>query len=206
MLDFGCGRGAYGDDPIAIRRELRILRGKAARVIGLDVDTAGRQNPFIDEFHLLEANSWPLPADSVDLCICDHVLEHLEEPETFFSEARRAIKKSGYLCIRTSNAWGYPALASRLIPKVLHMNVLAKAKGSLKAQDVFPAVYGCNTIPKIRAALGRCGFESVVYGFRSEPSYLAFSSLAYALGVFYQRLAPGFLSPVLFAFARLPES
>ncbi len=204
VLDFGCGRGAYGEDPIPIRRNLRILRGKAARLIGLDVDPAARVNPFVDEFHLLEGKSWPLPGSSVDICLCDHVLEHLEEPEAFFSETRRVLKGNGFLCMRASNAWGYPALTSRLIPARLHLSVLAKAKDNLKAQDVFPAVYRCNTIPKVRAALDRCGFEHVVYGFRAEPSYLAFSRLVYALGVFYQRFAPGFLSPVLFAFAHLP--
>lgn len=204
VLDFGCGRGAYGEDPISIRRDLRILQGKAARVIGLDADMEAQMNPFVDEFHRLEGRSWPLPASSIDLCVCDHVLEHLEEPEAFFSETRRVLKRNGALCIRTSNAWGYPALAARLIPERLHLSVLAKAKDNLKVRDVFPVVYRCNTIPKIRAALDHCGFEHAVYGFQAEPSYLAFSRLAYALGVLFQRFAPRFLSPVIFAFARLP--
>jgi SAM-dependent methyltransferase len=204
VLDFGCGRGAYGEDSIPIRRGLRILRGKAARVIGLDIDPAAQENPFVDEFHLLVNQSWPLPGSSVDMCLCDHVLEHLEEPEAFFSETRRVLKGNGFLCMRASNAWGYPALVSRLIPERFHLGVLAKAKDHLKPQDVFPAVYRCNTIPKVRSALSRFGFEGVVYGFRADPSYLAFSQLAYALGILYQRFAPGFLSPVLFVFAHLP--
>ena len=38
ILDVGCGRGAYADDPILLRKNLRILKGKAARIIGIDVD------------------------------------------------------------------------------------------------------------------------------------------------------------------------
>jgi hypothetical protein len=54
VVDFGCGRGAYRDDPVPFRRNLRILKGKAASVIGLDVDPAGRDNPFLDRSHLLD--------------------------------------------------------------------------------------------------------------------------------------------------------
>jgi len=44
-----------------------------------------------------------------------------------------------------------------------------------------------------------------VYGYEAEPSYLNFSKLVYAFGVLHQRLAPGFIRPALFAFARLKE-
>ena len=44
VLDVGCGRGEYVDDPVAIRKGLRVLRGKVAKVIGLDVDPAAQTN------------------------------------------------------------------------------------------------------------------------------------------------------------------
>ena len=46
----------------------------------------------------------------------------------------------------------------------------------------------------------------MVYGYDAEPSYLAFSRVAYFLGVLWQRLAPGFLRSAIFAFARLGGS
>src|SRR5512133_543516 len=76
VIDFGCGRGAYIDDPIPFRRDLRIFKGKVRRVIGLDASPAGAANPFLDEFHHLEGPRWPLPNESADLLICDNVLEH----------------------------------------------------------------------------------------------------------------------------------
>ncbi|MBE0698497.1 MAG: SAM-dependent methyltransferase, partial [Anaerolineaceae bacterium] len=39
VIDFGCGRGAYADDPVSHRRSLRIFQGKARRVIGLDASS-----------------------------------------------------------------------------------------------------------------------------------------------------------------------
>lgn len=202
VVDYGCGRGAYGEDSVPARRDLRILKGKVERVIGLDVDPIGEQNPYLDEFHLLE-DRWPLPDSSADVCICDHVLEHLEDPGIFFAEACRVLKSGGYLCIRTPNLWNYIALVSRLVPNRSHARVLASVKEKTRAADVFPTHYRCNTLPTIRRYLKLYGFEHAVYGISPEPSYLSFSRAAYRLGVLYHRYAPGFLRPVILAFARL---
>jgi hypothetical protein len=50
VVDFGCGRGEHAEDPIPFRRNLRSLKGKVSRVIGIDVDDAGLLNPTVDEF------------------------------------------------------------------------------------------------------------------------------------------------------------
>lgn len=202
VVDFGCGRGAYVEDPIAFRRDLRIFKGKVKRVIGLDAGPAGEANPFLDAFHCLDGTQWPLAEESADLVICDNVLEHLPEPGAFFAEARRVLRPGGVVCIRTPNQWNYVALLSRLIPNRSHAKVLAKAKPGLAEEDVFPTLYRCNTLAALRRALAQQGFEAVVYGYEAEPSYLSFSKIAYALGVLHQKLAPGFLKPALFAFAR----
>src|SRR5262245_60292686 len=60
VLDVGCGRGEYDEDIVAVRRERRILKGKVQRVIGIDVDPAGQTNPFLDEFHLINGDRWPV--------------------------------------------------------------------------------------------------------------------------------------------------
>jgi SAM-dependent methyltransferase len=202
VIDFGCGRGAYADDPIPLRRDLRIFKGKAARVIGLDVDEAGFSNTHLDDFYLLEGPRWPLPDSSADIIVCDSVVEHLEDPGAFFTEARRTLKEGGCVCIRTPNLWSYVALVSKMVPNRTHTDLLVKVKESTRSQDVFPTLYRCNTIPALRTSLKSCGFEHSVFGYGPEPGYLAFSSFAYWLGRVYQRFAPGFLQPVLFAYGR----
>jgi SAM-dependent methyltransferase len=202
VLDLGCGRGAYANDPLPLRRELRNLKGKVKKVIGLDVDPAAAVNPFIDEFQLLDGPRWPLEDRSLDLLLSDHVLEHLAEPEAFFSEACRLLRPAGYLCLRTTNAWSYVALASRLVPNRMHGQVLDKVKDGQNPADVFPTFYRCNSLPKIRNHLKKYGFDGVAYGFGPEPSYLSFSRLAYWLGIVYGRLAPRLFQPVIFVFAR----
>lgn len=202
VLDVGCGRGAYGEDGNRFSRELRILRGKALRVIGMDPDPAAAANPFLDEFRQLDGERWPLDDASVDLCLADCVLEHVPSPDAFFSEAKRVLKLGGHLCLRTANVWSYVGIASRLVPNRLHARVLSKVQENRKAEDVFPTVYRCNSIRKLRSAFRRHGFDAAVYGYEAEPSYLQFSKLAYAAGVLHQRFAPRSFRPAIFAFGR----
>lgn len=202
VLDVGCGRGAYGEDPIPARRDLRILRGRVARVTGLDVDPQASTNPFIDEFRLLDGDRWPIESESIDLVLSDWTLEHVRDPRAFFSECHRVLVRGGVFCGRTANRWGYVACIASLVPNRHHRYVLTTAQPGRKAADIFPTVYACNTIPKLRRFLGTAGFDHCVYGYEAEPRYLEFSRGAYLLGVLYQRWAPRLLRNALFAFAR----
>lgn len=203
VLDIGCGRGAYGKDQIPVRRNLRILKGKVAKVIGVDIDKDAAINPFIDEFHLIEGDGLPLDVESIDLCICDFVLEHIESPDHFFGQIHRVLKNGGYLCVRTPNLWGYPYIISRLVPDKYHARITEKVQGGgRQAEDVFPTYYRCNSIFKLRNVLDKFCFQHAVYGYEAEPAYLSFSKLSYKAGVWYQRLAPGFLKTTIFAFGK----
>lgn len=206
-LDIGCGRGTQADDPVRVRRDLRILKGHCRRVIGIDVDPAAADNPFVDEYRPIPPGGrWPLDDASVDLAVADFVVEHVEDPDAFFGEAARVIRPGGHLCIRTINKRSYVGLGSRLVPNRLHAAVLGRTHGGRPEEDVFPTVYRANTVPVLRRALEAHGFDAVVYGLESEPSYLSFSTLTYALGLAHRRLAPNRLRVGLFAFAeRRPE-
>lgn len=202
VVDFGCGRGAYASDPVALRREMRVFKGKVRRVIGLDASPAGEDNPFLDEFHMLDGARWPLEDGLANVVICDNVLEHLPDPHAFFSEAHRVLRAGGSLCIRTPNQLNYIALLSRLVPNRSHARVLAHAKPGLANEDIFPTLYRCNTLPAVRRGLAQHGFEGIVFGYEAEPSYLSFSQIAYALGVLHQKMAPGVFRAAIFAFGK----
>ena len=203
VLDVGCGRGEYKSDPLPLRRNLRILKGKVSKVVGLDVDAKARSNPFLDEFQLIRGNSWPIENDSMDLILCDHVLEHLVEIPPFFSEIQRVLKNQGFLCIRTPNRRSYIAQIARLIPNRYHSRFISNIGGKRKQEDVFPVLYRCNTVGKIRSMLKQHNMIGVVYGYNPEPTYVSFSSFAYSLGVFHQKFSPGFLKTTLFAFGQM---
>jgi SAM-dependent methyltransferase len=202
VLDVGCGRGAYADDPVPIRRERRIFKGRCQKVIGLDIDRQAAENPFIDEFRRIEDGRWPVDDDSVDLCIADCVLEHVENPELFFDECRRVVKVGGCLCLRTPNVRSYIGISSRLIPNRYHAAVIGRVQQGRPAEDVFPTFYRCNTRGKLRGMLERYGFDHCVYQYESEPYYLSFSRLSDYLGVLHQRFALSCFKAAIFAFAR----
>jgi SAM-dependent methyltransferase len=202
VLDVGCGRGEYAGDPVEARRRLRVIHGKCERVIGLDRDQAAADNPFLNEFRLIDADRWPVDDESIDLCLADNVVEHLEDPDAFFSECRRVLRPGGLLCLRTPNALGYATAAARLIPSFAHDAVLSRLQPHRSAEDVFPAFYRCNTRRRLRSALTAHGFAACVFGHGSEPSYLEFSRIAYALGSAWASFAPSIAQNTLFAFAR----
>jgi SAM-dependent methyltransferase len=199
ILDFGCGAGEWVEDPVRIRSGFRNLKGKAKRVIGLDADPAASRNPSVDEFRPIgDGSDWPIVTDSIDLLICDNVLEHLANPAWFFSEARRVTRSSGYLCIRTPNKLSYVGLISRIVPNRWHRNLKRLVQSN--STDPFPTFYHCNTVWRLRRLMTRYGFDGIVYGYEPEPGYLSFTKAAYATGVLHQRLAPGFLRCSLLAF------
>lgn len=202
VLDIGCGRGSHANDPVDWRRNTQILRHKVAKVIGLDTDPEAAANPLIDEFVHVQGEPWPLPDASIDLALCDWVIEHLEDPERTFAEASRVLKPGGYFCARTSNRQSYVSLLTRLIPDRFHRQVIARAQPQRRPEDMFRTRFRCNTAGALRRALARHGLEGVVYGYEAEPQYLAFSRFAYRLGVWHQKLAPAMLKPTLFVFCR----
>lgn len=203
VLDIGCGRGRHAEERTA-RSDLKNLKDQCKAVIGIDVNPAAQDNPFVDQFHLIDASSkWPLSDASVDLAVCDCVFEHIENTDLFFSECHRVIRPGGYLCIRTTNALSYFGLAARFIPDRFHSAIIRRAYANpRKEEDVFPVQYRCNTVPAMRRALHRHGFEHCVYGYEQDPAHFAFSRTLYFLGVVYQRFAPRIIGTAIFAFAR----
>ena len=202
VLDFGCGRGCFGDDPEALRRQMRILRGKCAYAAGADIGQDATGNPYLDEVRLFRpGEAVPYEDASFDVLLADCVLEHLPDPGAFFAEARRLLKPGGHLCLRTSNVLSYFGLAALLVPASRRERVLHRARPDRRDEDSFPTLYRCNTVFAIRHAMAEQGFDGVAFGHESEPKYLGFSRIAYGLGVWHQRFAPGFLRPSIFAFA-----
>jgi 2-polyprenyl-3-methyl-5-hydroxy-6-metoxy-1,4-benzoquinol methylase len=204
VVDVGCGRGAFMEDRVTYRRNLRLLKGKCQLVIGLDVDKAGASNPGVDEFRLIDHPTWPVASASVDVCVCDYVLEHVTQPAEFIAECWRLLKPGGFLCIRTSNLLSYFGLLAKLSPARMQSILLRKGKNQMRAQDTFKTFYRANTLFRLRRLLARQGFEGVVFGSEAEPGYLSFSRFFYWLGVLHQRHAPRVFKVGLLAFVQKP--
>jgi SAM-dependent methyltransferase len=203
VLEIGCGRGKHAAERSETRRRLKVLNDACARVIGVDVDPGAAENPFVDEFHLIESGrGWPLPDASIDLAVGDYVLEHVDDPAAFFAECHRVLRPGGYLCLRTTNAASYFGVVARLVPNRLHAPIVQRVYLNPRPErDVFPIRYRCNTVGKVRSMLERQGFDHCVYGYQSDPAHFGFSRVLYALGVLHQRFAPKNIRTAIFVFA-----
>lgn len=207
FLDLGCGRGwyMYSDEASAegIIKQLRNFKGRVKKVIGIDVDKNAATNPALDEFRLLVLGKpWPLEDNSIDICVCDYVVEHITDVTFFFSELTRILKKDGVVCIRTPNKFGYVAVASSLVPNSLHKKLLKKVQPTREEKDVFPVAYECNSKKKFLRLFKEYGFEGYVFYYEAEPNYLKFSYGSFALGYYLHKLLPGNFKNTLFAFGK----
>ncbi len=208
VLDFGCGRGQASADPVPLRRTLTDLRrapdGGERRVVGMDVDSAGESNPRVDEFRLLDpGDAWPAADEEFDGIVSDFVLEHLPDPEHFFAEATRVLRPGGVICLRTTNRFGYPALAAQVIPESLHGRVLRMAQPDRASEDIFPTLYRCNSRRALAGYLRALDPEAYVGGVWAEPSYFGFSRILERLAGVLHRIGPAMLAPTLVGFARV---
>lgn len=143
VADVGCGRGGAvkkldGTDHLD-------FRGTGRRVIGIDLDPAGAENPVIDEFRLIEGERWPLEEGSVDLAVSDWTLEHVDRPEAFVDELTRILRPGGVFIARTVNRNSLTALGARAVPNQHHARVLSKLQPARQERDVFPTAYRMNT-------------------------------------------------------------
>lgn len=124
VLDVGCSGGIVADE----------LRRCGADVVGVDIDVPGITQAaaaFGDRIGLVLADSedLPLASASFDVVVCNHIYEHVVDPDRLFAELRRVIRPSGALYLGLANrywvmephyrlpflSWLPPALADRYI-------------------------------------------------------------------------------------------
>lgn len=151
VAEVGCGRGAL-TDPVRPGGCWQDLRGPDRRVVGIDLEPVGADNPVIDEFRLIgEDGRWPFDDASVDLAVSDFVLEHVVDPEAFVAELARVLRPGGVFLARTISRTSPLSVAARLVPNRTHPAVLRLLQPGREARDVFPTAYRMNT----RRDLGR---------------------------------------------------
>lgn len=85
MLDLGCGPRPY----------FSIYQSYFTKTIGADLADSPFPKKEIDIY--CSATEVPLPDASVDVILCTEVLHDLPEPDLFFAEVKRLLKKEGIL-------------------------------------------------------------------------------------------------------------
>ena len=202
VLDLGAGRGAgLRDDLVPYRRQLRTIRGKCTRVIGVDVDSAVLENPGLDEAHVIDPGGrFPIADTSVDLIISDATFEHVLDPKKFAAEIDRVLRPGGWVCARTPNRWGYIAIAAQLVPNHLHSAVLRLAQPHRKSEDIFPTAYRLNTNRALRKHFPSGRYNDFSYGSFAEPAYFGSSKVLWFFALLGFWLTPRCLAPTRMIF------
>jgi SAM-dependent methyltransferase len=101
VVDVGCSGGIIASE----------LHSRGARVVGIDIDVPGlakAQAEYGGKVGFLCGDSERMPfADgSVDVLVCNHVYEHVVDPERLFAELRRVVRPSGVIYLGLGNRLG----------------------------------------------------------------------------------------------------
>jgi SAM-dependent methyltransferase len=177
VLDAGCGSG---------RVFAHRLAGRVRHAVGVDVTDELRCNTNIDSAANADLRSLPFRDGTFDLIVMSTVAEHLTEPEPVFRELARVLRPGGRLLVLTPNRWHYVTMAARALPHRFHL-AFNRSRG-VAEHDVFRTAYRANTAGRLRGLAESSGLTvERLRQFETEPEYLAFHFVPYALGVFYER-------------------
>lgn len=163
---------------------------QVARLDGLDIDERARTNPALNNIIIYDGSIFPIEDESYDLVVADYVMEHVEHPELMISEIHRILHKGGHFIFRTPNIFHYVSIISRFTPHWFHLLVANKArKNSESAVDPYPTFYRFNSRRAVRAIISKVPMREVQLRMvEKQPSYMMFNTVAYRLGVLYERV------------------
>ncbi len=178
LLDIGAGRGALPE---------MNFKEQATYCVGVDPDEVVKTNPYLHETHVGFGHEMPfLTNDRFDVVVSNNVLEHLEDPDNFFKEVARVLKKGGILITKTPNLYHYMPTISRITPFAFH-DFYGRLIGR-PSHDTFPTFYRVNTKKKQRYYAAKAGFQiEFMQMVEGRPTYLRFNALTYVVGVLYER-------------------
>lgn len=204
ILDLGAGRGLqFEANGGAWKHWLVRLGKKYSRRIGVDVDTAVKANPELDQAEIIEQGEpLPFPNQTFDLILCDWVVEHIADPESFVAEVQRVLKIDGWFCARTPNRWSYFAVGARILSARMEARILRVLAPRRHAEDVFPKFYRLNTLSDIAKQFKPGHWINASYTHNIIPGYHANMRWLSHLISFYQWLTPRSLGTIILIFAR----
>jgi ubiquinone/menaquinone biosynthesis C-methylase UbiE len=178
VLDAGCGSSM----PF-----LREIKPHVRYAVGVDLERL-RKDPAGPDGCRADVGHLPFRDQSFDLVISMSVIEHLEDPSRVFREFHRVLKPGGAVIVQTPNRYDYVSLIAHFTPFSFHRWIVPRVQNRA-AEDVFPTRYRANTRRSLAGAMARGGLRpGNIVLFNQYPAYLMFSTLAFRIGMAYERL------------------
>jgi SAM-dependent methyltransferase len=157
-LDLGCGHEFL---PPWMPDDERSLDLGRCRAVGIDADgDALLRHKGLDDRLRGNIESLPFRDRSFNLVTANMVLEHVQDPQTLFSEVGRVLAPGGRLLVHTPNERGYTTALTRLIPEQRRA-AMATLLLAREGCDVYPTYYRANTSPILRALAEHAGLTVV---------------------------------------------
>jgi SAM-dependent methyltransferase len=180
ILEIGAGPGNPTTEVLA----------EIGEVTGVDVDSGVLKNKFCSRAKVFDGLHLPYPNCSVDACVSNWVLEHVEDPEAHFREVARVLRPRGVYCFRTPNLFHYMSLGSRLTPHSIHLGVANRLRGlPPDAHDPYPTYYRANSPRRLRQLIRGSGMGIDVLNLvEPEPSYGRLHATLFYPMMIYERL------------------
>jgi len=89
ILDLGCGRGDFSE----------AFKSLGLEVYSCDLESSKYHEGLNVSYFNSEEDVWPYEDNSLSMIFTKSVLEHIKNPEHFFTEARRVLKDNGKLIV-----------------------------------------------------------------------------------------------------------
>jgi 2-polyprenyl-3-methyl-5-hydroxy-6-metoxy-1,4-benzoquinol methylase len=176
VLDAGCGHKSLvrqgGHVPFSL--------------IGFDMVWEDiRQNHSVDLGLVSDIGHVPVRSESLDIVICNMVLEHLREPDMVFRELSRVLRKGGHLIVMTPSIFNIVTIVNGLIPNRFHPKIAHFLTG-VSESDTFPTYYRANSVGRLRRLLGRNQMqEAGVIMYQPPPYAFVFSRIICRIVIAY---------------------
>lgn len=157
---------------------------------GVDVTPELLDNDALARAWVFSDDAYPVEDEVYDAAVSNWVVEHIDNPATHLREVARVLKPGGAYVFRTPNIYHYVTGISALTPHWFHRLVANAVRGKAgEAHEPYPTVYAMNSESAVERHAVEAGFlVAHIELVEKEPSYMAFSRLAFLLGVGYERL------------------
>lgn len=180
LLDLGCGRGGLVEQ----------LDHPLEWMAGVDPDLASLREHRLPDLPRALAGSAALPfaASSFDAVMASWLLEHLPEPGATVNEVGRVLRPGGAFIFITPNACHPLAWANRTAGRLgAWQGRLVSRLYGREADDTFSTRYRANTAGVLAGLAAAAGLRLTELRAISDPTYLAFSPVAFRVSAAVER-------------------